>query len=179
MADQNNRKRPLLRIRPDPARPAYRRPVIAQYCASAGRRQEISIQCRAFRSMPATARSSGMSPAQPAWILPISGQPDGAEVRDAGFWRPIFGAHAKQAFAMAPSMNIHCADSPPIRRRCLSRRFPRARQHAAPGHSPGLMTMAATIGPGRSLVLSELNTFLNQIEGHSGKPAVIILSTGI
>lgn len=30
--------------------------------------------------------------------------------------------------------------------------------------------------PGRSLVLSELNTFLNQIESHSGKPAVIILS---
>ncbi|MEP2102956.1 MAG: GH25 family lysozyme [Parasphingorhabdus sp.] len=30
--------------------------------------------------------------------------------------------------------------------------------------------------PGRALVLSELNTFLNQIEGHSGKPAVIIVS---
>ncbi len=30
--------------------------------------------------------------------------------------------------------------------------------------------------PGRALVLSELNTFLNQIEGHSGKPAVIIIS---
>src|SRR5690606_5971896 len=30
--------------------------------------------------------------------------------------------------------------------------------------------------PGRALILSELNTFLNQIEGHSGKPAIIILS---
>jgi lysozyme len=30
--------------------------------------------------------------------------------------------------------------------------------------------------PGRALVLSELNTFLNQIEGHSGKPAIIIVS---
>ena len=30
--------------------------------------------------------------------------------------------------------------------------------------------------PGRPLILSELNTFLNQIEGHSGKPAIIILS---
>lgn len=29
--------------------------------------------------------------------------------------------------------------------------------------------------PGRALILSELNTFLNQIEGHSGKPAIIIL----
>ncbi len=30
--------------------------------------------------------------------------------------------------------------------------------------------------PGRALVLSELNTFLNQIEGHSGKPAIIAVS---
>lgn len=30
--------------------------------------------------------------------------------------------------------------------------------------------------PGRALLLSELNTFLNQIEGHSGKPAVIAVS---
>ena len=30
--------------------------------------------------------------------------------------------------------------------------------------------------PGRALVLSELNTFLNQIESHSGKPAIIEVS---
>ncbi|MEH6757712.1 MAG: GH25 family lysozyme [Parasphingorhabdus sp.] len=30
--------------------------------------------------------------------------------------------------------------------------------------------------PGRALVLSELNMFLNQIEGHSGKPAIIVIS---
>ena len=30
--------------------------------------------------------------------------------------------------------------------------------------------------PARELVLSELNTFLNQIEAHSGKPAIIALS---
>jgi lysozyme len=30
--------------------------------------------------------------------------------------------------------------------------------------------------PGRALVLSELNTFLNQIEAHSGKPAIIAVS---
>lgn len=30
--------------------------------------------------------------------------------------------------------------------------------------------------PGRALLLSELNTFLNQIESHSGKPAVIAVS---
>lgn len=30
--------------------------------------------------------------------------------------------------------------------------------------------------PGRALVLSELNTFLNQIEGHAGKPAIIAVS---
>ena len=30
--------------------------------------------------------------------------------------------------------------------------------------------------PGRALLLSELNTFLNQIEGHSDKPAIIALS---
>jgi len=30
--------------------------------------------------------------------------------------------------------------------------------------------------PGRALVLSELNTFLNQIESHSGKPAIIAVS---
>lgn len=29
--------------------------------------------------------------------------------------------------------------------------------------------------PGRAWILSELNTYLNQIEGHSGKPAIIIL----
>lgn len=30
--------------------------------------------------------------------------------------------------------------------------------------------------PGRALVLSELNTFLNQVEGHSNKPAIIVVS---
>lgn len=30
--------------------------------------------------------------------------------------------------------------------------------------------------PGRALVLSELNTFLNQVEGHSNKPAIIVIS---